>query len=64
MEYNNRKGESEYGIGFNAMVGKEWWVGEDWGIGATGYLSYGTMKDKDYTINYFYVGVLFSATYN
>jgi len=64
LEYNNRKGESEYGIGFNAMVGKEWWVGEDWGIGATGYLSYGTMKDKDYTINYFYVGVLFSATYN
>ena len=68
LEYNNRKGESEYGIGFNAMVGKEWWVGEDWGIGATVYISYGTMKDtgefEEYTINNFYVGVLFSATYN
>jgi hypothetical protein len=68
LEFNNRKAESEYGIGFNAMVGKEWWVGEDWGIGATVYISYGTMKDtgefEDNTINSFYVGVLFSATYN
>jgi hypothetical protein len=67
LEYNNNKGESEYGIGFNAMVGKEWWVGEDWGIGATIYIYYSTMKDKgefDNNINNFSVGVLFSATYN
>ena len=67
LEFNNTKGESEYGIGFNAMIGKEWWVGEDWGIGATIYVYYSTMKDKgefDNNINNFSVGVLFSATYN
>ena len=67
LEFNNTKGESEYGIGFNAMIGKEWWIGEDWGIGATIYVYYSTMKDKgefDNNINNFSVGVLFSATYN
>ena len=67
LEYNNTKGESKYGIGFNAMVGKEWWVGEDWGIGAAFYIYFSTMKDKgdfDNNINNFSIGVLFSATYN
>ncbi len=57
LEFNNTKGESEYGIGFNTMIGKEWWVGEDWGIGATIYVYYSTMKDKgefDNNINNFF----------
>ncbi len=68
LGYNNIKGESAYGIGFNAMVGIEWWVGKDWGIGAVLYIYCNTMKDKgemeDNTINNFFVGMLFPATYN
>jgi len=63
---------SEYGFGINAMVGKEWWVGDDWALGAAIYGYYSTMKDKgtiagtnyEYDINNFSVGVMFSATYN
>lgn len=67
LEYSNRKAESDYGFGLNAMFGKEWWIADDWALGAAIYGYYSTMKDKgsiDYTINNFSVGVLFSATYN
>jgi hypothetical protein len=64
LEVDGDKSESDPGIGLNAMVGKEWWVGDDWGIGATIYIYFSTMKDEDNTINNFSVGVLFSATYN
>ena len=50
------------------MVGIEWWIGKDWGIGAVLYIYCNTMKDKgemeDNTINNFSVGMLFPATYN
>jgi hypothetical protein len=67
LKYNNIKAESEFGFGFNAMFGKEWWIADDWALGAAIYGYYSTMKDKGsigYTINNFSVGVLFSATYN
>jgi hypothetical protein len=72
IENSGSKGTSEYGFGFNAMVGKEWWVGEQWALGAALYGYYSTMKDKgtiegtnyEYDINNFSVGVMFSATYN
>lgn len=63
---------SELGFGLNAMVGKEWWVGEQWALGVAVYGYYSTMKDKattegidyEYDINNFSIGVMFSATYN
>jgi hypothetical protein len=72
IENSGNKGTSEYGFGFNAMVGKEWWVGDDWALGVVVYGYYSTMKDKgtiegtnyEYDINNFSVGVMFSATYN
>jgi hypothetical protein len=60
--------ESEVGFGFQGMVGKEWWVTQDWGIGIAGEIIAATgMKDKnDPTIkwggNTF--SLVFSATYN
>ena len=67
LKYNNVSAKSEYGFGFNAMIGKEWWVANDWALGASIYGYFSTMKDKGtiaYTINNFSIGVLFSATYN
>ncbi|HLG33034.1 MAG TPA: hypothetical protein VI362_08315 [Ignavibacteriaceae bacterium] len=68
LEYENTTGDSEFGFGLNVLIGKEWWVGDDWALGPSLYFYYSTMKDKgegeDYTINNFSIGVLFSATYN
>jgi len=71
FENNNSKGESQFGFGVNAMIGKEWWVGDDWAIGAAIYGYYSSMKDKadpasgqENDINNLSVGVIFSATYH
>lgn len=72
FEYKNITGESQFGFGINGMVGKEWWVGEQWALGFALYAYYSTMKDEgtidgsEYSsnINSFSVGVLFSVTYN
>jgi hypothetical protein len=63
---------SESGLGLELLVGKEWWVSENWGIGAALQLQYGTMKDKDIIQNTLEaprwsvttVAFLFSATFN
>lgn len=53
------------GFGFNLMVGKEWWVGEQWGLGVSLYLRYGSQSDsKDLTISSYSFGALFSVTFN
>jgi hypothetical protein len=58
--------DTSAGIALDALVGKEWWVGSDWGIGVAAQLLY--MHVKDYTddepMNAFAVNVLFTATYN
>lgn len=72
IEAEGETGDSEYGFGFNAMIGKEWWVGDQWALGVSAYGYYSTMKDKgtieginyEYDINNFSVGLLFSVTYN
>jgi hypothetical protein len=56
---------SDLGFGFNAMIGKEWWVGADWGIGAAAQLLVISAEDDVLgNINGLAAGVLFSATYN
>lgn len=67
LEYNGNTSESDYGFGINGMIGKEWWIGNDWALGTAVYGYYSTMNDKgDYEneINSFSVGIMFSATYN
>jgi hypothetical protein len=62
---------TEMGIGASFMVGKEWWVSPDWGLGAAGLLHVASMKAKDgiagttpNTMTATALSVLFSATYN
>ena len=59
---------SNTGFGFQGMVGKEWWVSQDWGVGVAGeVLATGGMKDKnDPTIKWggTSFALVFSATYN
>jgi hypothetical protein len=64
LKVDEDESDSDPGFGLNAMVGKEWWVGDDWGIGAAFYIYFSTMNDEDNTINNFSIGALFSATFN
>jgi hypothetical protein len=72
---NENRLETETGFGVSAMVGKEWWVSTNWGLGAALQLQLGTMKDRP--VDRALVGggdpprwtttaftVAFSATYN
>ena len=62
--------ETDLGYGLNIMVGKEWWVSDNWGIGIATHLFYSRVPDKDDLIeeelylNTASIGILFSATYN
>lgn len=42
----NRSGSSEVGLGARFAVGKEWWVGDRWGIGVAGQFSFGSNQDQ------------------
>jgi len=58
-------GESDTGLGLDLMVGKEFWVGGEWGLGAAGQIILGTVPDgEDVSFGVFGVGIHFSATYN
>ncbi|HEX3904594.1 MAG TPA: hypothetical protein VH853_17290 [Polyangia bacterium] len=39
--------ESDVGLGFQGMIGKEWWVSPHWGLGLAGELIGASMKDKN-----------------
>lgn len=56
---------SDAGLALHALVGKEWWVGVDWGIGVAGELAFVSAKD-DFLGDLTGLGfaILFSATYN
>lgn len=59
--------QTNTGVGFQGMVGKEWWITQDWGIGVAGELTLATMKDSDYSDARWNGGsfsIVFSATYN
>lgn len=69
IETNGQTGETDSGYGINLMVGKEWWVSENWGLGVAGQLLYTSCPDKPINgvkgdVNTTSVGLLFSATYN
>jgi hypothetical protein len=76
LEYDDTKSDSEIdfdnGNGINIMVGKEWWIGNQWALGISlyGYYSDMHVQTSIEGINYEYftrnysIGVMFSATYN
>jgi hypothetical protein len=56
---------SDLGFGANVMVGKEWWVGTDWGIGVAGQLIFVSVGDDLLNhVNGLATTLMFSATYN
>jgi hypothetical protein len=69
---NGKKiGESDSGLGLEGLVGKEWWVSDQWGLGVAAQVLWARMKDKDTfgmgnppTLNAHAFSLLFSATYN
>ncbi|HEY0706170.1 MAG TPA: hypothetical protein VGG33_05200, partial [Polyangia bacterium] len=38
--------DTEFGPGLSLVVGKEWWVSENWGLGIAGQLYAARMKDR------------------
>ena len=63
----NKVFTSDAGLGFQGMVGKEWWVSPEWGLGVAGELTVASMKDKDnssitWTGSSF--SLVFSSTFN
>lgn len=65
-DYGDSAGETDFGIGLSFMVGKEWWITHDWGLGIAGRLHWANMRDSlyDTRLNGFTASLLFSATYN
>lgn len=69
IKINGETYETDRGVGVNVMVGKEWWVSDNWGLGVAGQWLYTKCPDKlingttpDVTASS--LGILFSATYN
>jgi hypothetical protein len=60
------KSESDPGLGLFFGVGKEWWVSDDWALGAAVFAAFSSVPDKassDVTISNTSFGVAFSATF-
>ena len=61
-------GESDPGLTFDITLGKEWWVGDNWGLGVAGGFSYHSIPQPDPEIDENWTGtsfgIRFSATMN
>jgi hypothetical protein len=58
--------DTSAGLSLSGMIGKEWWVGHDWGLGIAGQIMYLRVKDyvDDRRLDGLTFNLLFSATYN
>jgi len=59
--------ETDTGLGFQGLIGKEWWVWPGWGLGVAGQLALASMKSADFPDTRWTgvsLSLLFSATYN
>ena len=65
-EGNAVKGSTEKGFGVQVAAGKEWWVSDNWGLGASIAFTYGSAEDQDDygDASAYGVNVMFSATFN
>ena len=65
---NEEIAKSDFGPGVSLMVGKEWWVSNNWGVGVALQVFAGRMKDSDAqgspTWETTAAALAFSATYN
>jgi len=59
--------DTNWGFGLRAAIGKEWWVGDHWGLGVVGHISFSVNEDAGSnppTWSGWGATVAFSATYN
>ena len=66
---NGTVNRTNNGYGANVMIGKEWWVSDNWGLGIAGQFLHTVCHDKPISgaepeVKSTSFGVLFSATYN
>jgi hypothetical protein len=69
---NTNNGRTDWGFTFEGLVGKEWWVSDNWGLGVSAQLLLGAMKDQEGgfsgvevpTWHLVGLNLLFSATLN
>ena len=63
---NTVTAQTKMGFGANLMVGKEWWVSPQWGLGAALQLMLASNQDNGADVTYSTLGVAlaFSATFN
>jgi len=66
---NDLIASTEWGWGTNAVVGKEWWVSDNWGLGAALQFHYGSMQDGPSApsaprVHSNGIALLFSSTFN
>ena len=68
VKIDGQEFETGTGWGVEALVGKEWWVSDNWGIGAAAHVFFSRVPDEgvDETLDLdtLSLGVLFTATYN
>lgn len=59
-------GDTDHGVVVTALLGKEWWVGNSWGLGLAGEVNYHSFSADFVDENWDGIsfGVLFSATLN
>ena len=59
-------GDTDNGVVLTALLGKEWWVGNSWGLGIAGDINYHSFPADGVDENWDGIsfGVLFSATLN
>lgn len=59
-------GDTSLGVGFSFVVGKEWWVGRDLGVGIAGQIHFASMQDPaaNARMTAAAFSLLFSATFN
>jgi hypothetical protein len=66
VDVGNVSVETDMGPVVDVTIGKEWWVGDEWGLGVAGTVGYHSIADPDVDENWsgISVGLRFSATYN
>ena len=65
-EDNEINAASSFGLGFQILAGKEWWLSENWGAGVAVAMTYGSADDKDGTgeLSAFAINFFITVTYN
>jgi hypothetical protein len=66
IEEDNVSANSDTGIAFDFTLGKEWWVGDNWGLGVAGDVNFHKIPDGDLDEDWTGpgLGLRFTATMN